>query len=81
MELLTPGTGLVFWQVVIFLSTLLVLSKFAWKPIMNSLKAREKFIEDSLESAKKAEQELVSIQSKNEDLLIEARKERESNDL
>ena len=41
---------------------------------MNSLKAREKFIEDSLESAKKAEEELVSIQSKNEDLLIEARK-------
>ena len=78
MELLTPGTGLLFWQVVIFLSTLLVLSKFAWKPIMKSLKAREKFINDSLESAKKAEEELVSIQSKNEELIAKARKERET---
>ena len=77
MELLTPGTGLLFWQVVIFLSTLLVLSKFAWKPIMTSLKERAKFIEASLESAKKAEEELISIQIKNDDLLSEARKERE----
>ena len=77
MELLTPGTGLLFWQVIIFLSTFFILSKYAWKPIMNSLKEREKFIEDSLDSAKKAEEELVNIQSKNEELVMEARKERE----
>ena len=77
MELLTPGTGLLFWQVIIFLTLLLVLSKYAWKPITESLKEREKFIEDSLDSAKKAEEELVNIQKKNEELLSEARKERE----
>ena len=77
MELLTPGTGLLFWQVIIFLSTFFILSKYAWKPIMSSLKEREKFIEDSLDSAKKAEEELINIQSKNEELVMDARKERE----
>ena len=77
MELLTPGIGLIFWQGVIFLLLLFVLTKYAWKPITDSLKEREKFIEDSLDSAKKAEEELVNIQKKNEDLLSEARKERE----
>ena len=77
MYLLTPGIGLIFWQGVIFLLLLFVLTKYAWKPITDSLKEREKFIEDSLDSAKKAEEELVNIQKKNEDLLSEARKERE----
>ena len=79
MELLTPGTGLLFWQIIIFLILLFILSKYAWKPITDSLKEREKFIEDSLESAKKAEEELVNIQNKNEELIAEARK-REGND-
>ena len=56
MELLTPGTGLLFWQAVIFFILFLVLSKYAWKPITESLREREKFIEDSLDSAKKAEE-------------------------
>ena len=68
MDLLTPGTGLIFWQLLIFSILFLVLSKYAWKPITQSLKDREKFIEDSLESAKKAEEELINIQKKNEDL-------------
>ena len=78
MDLLTPGTGLIFWQLLIFSILFLVLSKYAWKPITQSLKDREKFIEDSLESAKKAEEELINIQKKNEDLLADARKEREN---
>ena len=57
MELLTPGIGLIFWQGIIFLLLLFVLTKYAWKPITDSLKEREKFIGDSLDSAKKAEEE------------------------
>ena len=41
MELLTPGTGLLFWQVVVFLGLFFLLSKMAWKPILSSLKERE----------------------------------------
>ena len=77
MDLLTPGVGLIFWQIVIFTMLFFVLEKFAGKPITESLKEREKFIEDSLDSAKKAEKELLNIQKNNQDLISEARKERE----
>ena len=54
MELLTPGIGLIFWTVVIFLLLVFLLGKFAWKPIMTMLNDRESFIEDSLNKAEVA---------------------------
>ena len=54
MDFLTPGTGLLFWQVVIFILLVVLLSKFAWKPILASLKEREESIQKALESAEKA---------------------------
>ena len=77
MELLTPGIGLIFWQGVIFLLLLFVLTKYAWKPITDSLKEREKFISDSIKSAELAEKELEKLNEKNKELVKEARKERE----
>ena len=74
MDLLTPGIGLIFWQLFIFGLLFLFLSKYAWKPIINSLREREKFISNSLKSAQEAEEDL---NKKNEALLKEARKERE----
>ena len=77
MDLLTPGSGLIFWQLLIFAILLFVLAKFAWKPIIKSLKEREKFIRDSINSAKKAEEDLININKNSEELLSKARKERE----
>lgn len=77
MELLTPGTGLLFWQVVVFLALFFLLSKLAWKPILSSLKERETFIQQALDSAEKAKQEMASLKSDNEKLLKEAREERD----
>src|SRR4029450_10132488 len=44
--------GNALWTVVIFVLVVLVLGKFAWGPILNQLKTREKFIHDALSSAK-----------------------------
>jgi len=77
MELLTPGTGLIFWQAVIFLSLFLLLTKFAWKPILTSLKERETSIQSALDSAERAKTEMASLKSDNEKLLKEAREERD----
>jgi len=77
MEFLTPGTGLLFWQVIIFLALVLLLGKFAWKPILSSLKEREESIQKALDSAEKAKQEMSSLKSDNEKLLKEAREERD----
>ncbi|MBS1488912.1 MAG: F0F1 ATP synthase subunit B [Bacteroidetes bacterium] len=77
MDFLLPANGLLFWQVVIFLALVLVLAKFAWKPILSSLKEREESIQNALDQAEKAKQEMASLKSDNEKLLKEAREERD----
>jgi F-type H+-transporting ATPase subunit b len=77
MELLTPGVGLIIWQLIVFVLLFLLLSKLAWKPIINSLKDRERSIQDALDTAEKARAEMSQLKSDNEKLLKEAREERE----
>jgi F-type H+-transporting ATPase subunit b len=77
MDLLTPGTGLIIWQAFVFLLLVLLLSKFAWKPILNSLKERETSIQQALDAAEKARAEMTRLQADNEKLLKEARDERD----
>lgn len=74
--LVTPGIGLIFWTSVVFIVLLVVLKKFAWTGIMEALKERSKFIQDSLDSADKAQEEMKALQASNENLLQEARIER-----
>ncbi len=76
MGLVIPDYGLLFWMVLTFLIVMFILKKFAWKPILNSLSERENSIEDALESAKKAREEMGKLQADNEKILAEARNER-----
>ena len=71
------SVGLFFWQTLLFLALLLLLRKYAWKPIMEAVDAREKNIEDSLASAEKARSEMERLQSDNQRILAEARAERD----
>ena len=77
MELLTPGIGLIFWQLVVFLVVFFILLTFVWKPVANALKAREGFISDALQSAELAKHEMAQLKADNEVLLDEARRERD----
>jgi F-type H+-transporting ATPase subunit b len=77
MELLTPGTGLIIWQLIVFVLLFFLLSKLAWKPIISSLKEREGSIQDALDTAEKARLEMSQLKSDNERLLRDAREERE----
>jgi F-type H+-transporting ATPase subunit b len=77
MDLLIPGEGLILWQLIIFVALIFLLSKLAWKPIINSLKERERSIQDALDTAEKARLEMAQLQSENQALLKEAREERE----
>ncbi len=77
MELLTPGSGLIVWQLVIFIGLFLLLAKYAWSPILGSLKERETSIQQALDAAEKAKAEMASLKSDNEKLLKEARQERD----
>jgi F-type H+-transporting ATPase subunit b len=77
MDLLIPGEGLILWQLIIFVALIFLLSKLAWKPIISSLRDREKSIQDALDTAEKARLEMAQLKSENEALLKEAREERE----
>ena len=77
MELVKPSIGLIFWMVVSFSIILILLKKFAWKPILTMIKEREESIEQALASAENAKEEMKKLQSNNERILAEARNERE----
>jgi len=76
-SLTTPAIGTIFWTALIFVLFFIILKKFAWKPILNAIKARDEMIKGSLESAEKAREEMLRLQSDNESILRKARKERE----
>ena len=70
--------GLFFWQAVLFIALILLLRKFAWKPILDSVNDREEGIREALDSAEKAKLDMQNLQADNEKLLKEARLEREA---
>ena len=76
--LVSPDPGLFIWSTIAFLILFFLLSKFAWKPIVKALDERERSIEDALSKAEMAKAEMVKLISENEDLLKEARLERDS---
>ncbi|HEX2921247.1 MAG TPA: F0F1 ATP synthase subunit B [Bacteroidales bacterium] len=76
-SLTSPAIGTIFWSILIFLLFFFLLTKFAWKPVLTAIKAREEMIKGSLESAEKAREEMKKLQSDNEAILRKAREERE----
>jgi len=70
--------GLFVWQAVLFIALVLLLKKFAWKPILDSVNEREEGIKNALDSAEKAKLEMENLQADNQKLLKEARLERET---
>ena len=70
--------GLFFWQSVLFIALVLLLKKFAWKPILDAVNDREEGIKNALESAEAAKKEMQSLNADNERILKEARAERDS---
>lgn len=70
--------GLFFWQSVLFVALVLLLKKFAWKPILEAVNDREEGIKNALESAEAAKKEMQSLNADNERILKEARAERDT---
>ena len=78
MELVKPAIGLLFWMVLAFSTLLFLLAKFAWKPILQSLKEREDSIDGALETARKTKEEMAQLRSGHEKLMAEARADRDT---
>ena len=74
--LVLPDIGLVFWNTIAFLVLLIVLGKFAWKPMLKAINDREQGIEEALSKADKMKADIAAMQNENETLLAKAREER-----
>lgn len=77
MDLITPAVGQLVWGSIVFLILLFLLKKFAWKPMLTAVNDREQSIKDSIELAEKTKAEMIALQTQNQDLLKEARIERD----
>lgn len=78
MDLVSPNPGLILWTLVSFLILLFLLKKFAWKPILEAIFERERSIEEALNKADLAREEIARLSGENEALLKEARIERDA---
>ena len=76
IDLIKPDLGYTFWTFLAFGIFWFIAGKFAVKPIVSSIEARNQKIEDELLSAQKARQEFETLKAQNDDLLKEAREER-----
>ena len=70
--------GLFFWHTLLFVGLIILLKKFAWKPILDSVNEREQGIKDALASAEAARKEMHNLQADNQRILQEARLERDA---
>jgi len=70
--------GLYIWTILVFLTLLVLLARFAWRPLLVALERRQASIRESLDDARKAKVELERLHAESAKILAEARKEAES---
>lgn len=75
--LVQPDPGLFIWTILTFLVLVGLLAKFAWRPLLQALDARQQTIAKSLEEAQRARQELERIQRESAQMMAQARSEAE----
>jgi F-type H+-transporting ATPase subunit b len=73
--MLDPNPGLIVWTIVTFVLLLLVLRKFAWKPLLKALHDRESSIRSTLEQAEHAKADAEKTLEENRRQLARAGEE------
>lgn len=74
--LITPEFGLIFWTVITFAILLVVLGRFAWKPLLAAMNAREEGIRSDIDRARTGREEAERMLDEHRALIIQARRER-----
>lgn len=73
MSLLTPDIGLLFWMILSFGIVFAILSKYGFPVIIKAIEQRKEYIDQSLEAARQANDQLAGIQAEGEKMLAQAR--------
>lgn len=75
MSFLVPETGLLFWMLLAFGVVFFVLYKYGFPVITSMIDERKRFIDDALQNAKEANEQLAGIQRRGDELLKSAHDE------
>ncbi len=75
MSLLMPDSGLLFWMLVIFIVVLAVLAKWGFPVITSMVDKRRKYIDESLQLARKADEKMAGMMKEQARIIGEAREE------
>ncbi len=63
--MLDINPGLIIWTIITFVLLVIVLGKFAWKPLLQALHSREQEITDSLKKAEEARKDSERMMNEN----------------
>lgn len=72
MELFTPDFGLVFWMFIAFILLFLVLAKWGWPVIIKMMDLRAATIDQGVEDAKQAKEQLDNAREEAKKYVVEA---------
>lgn len=75
MELFTPDFGLVFWMFIAFLVLFLILAKWGWPMIIKTMNSRADRIDQGVEFARQAKEQLDSARTDAQKVIDDARKQ------
>jgi F-type H+-transporting ATPase subunit b len=75
-SLIDPQFGTIFWTTVTFLILVVLLGRFAWKPLLGALEQRERSIETSIDQARRDREAAEALLVQHRELLDQARRER-----
>jgi F-type H+-transporting ATPase subunit b len=74
-QLMTPNPGVMIWVWVVFVVLMVLLHKFAWKPILAAVAERDRKLKESLEKADLAATKAAAVEADQQRILAEARTE------
>lgn len=75
MSFLLPDAGLLFWMLVVFGIVFFILAKYGFPAITDMVNERKKFIDESLQHAREANEKLSAINAESEAILRSAHEE------
>ena len=75
MSLLLPESGLLFWMLLSFGIVFAVLAKYGFPIIIKMVEDRKVYIDQSLQVAKEANEQLARLKSEGEAIVLSANKE------
>jgi F-type H+-transporting ATPase subunit b len=75
-QLIRPQVGTLVWTIVTFVLMAVVLGRYAWKPLLGALDAREKGLRDAQDQARRDREEAETLLREHRELVAAARRER-----